>query len=185
MTHCENLVARYGKTRSEKLHAVLVGNAIFSERVVCVWLRFCGRCSLSGIMQTATMATWQETSTPGRAELLTGWLWYSLDEMNRTQRQQKGNDTGRVGRMGLPVSCTGARRSLFTGGRAAGCNQKKGRENGKKTKIDSDHTALDKPPRRVCSAKLNTPDFFHLLWQAAAHMARELKIKTMRIYYHT
>ncbi len=76
-------------------------------------------------------------------------------------------------------------RHMFTGGRAAGCNQKKGRENRKKTKIDTDHTALDKPPRRVCSAKLNTPDFFHLLWQAAAHMAHELKIKTMRIYYHT
>lgn len=111
-----------------------MGNAIFSERVVCVWLRFCGRCSLSGIMQTATMATWQETSTPGRAELLTGWLWYSLEEMNRTQRQQKPNDTRRVGRMGLPVSCTGAHWSLFTGGRAAGCNQKKGRENRKKNK---------------------------------------------------
>ncbi len=66
---------------------------------------------------------------------------------------------------------------MFTGGRAAGCNQKKGRENRKKTKIDTDHTALDKPPRRVCSAKLNTPDFFHLLWQAAAHMAHELKNK--------
>ncbi len=72
----------------------------------CVWLRFCGRCSLSGIMQTATMATWQETCTPGRAELLTGWLWYSLDEMNQTQRQQKLN-VWRVRRMGLPVSCTG------------------------------------------------------------------------------
>lgn len=52
----------------------------------------------------------------------------------------------------------------------------------KQAEIDTGRAALDKPPRGVCSAKLNTQDCFHLLRQAAAHMARKLKIKTMRIH---
>lgn len=59
---------------------------------------------------------------------------------------------------------------------------KKSKEKEQQPEIDTDHTALDKRPRGVCSAKLNTQDCFHLLRQAAAHMARKLKIKTMRIH---
>lgn len=59
---------------------------------------------------------------------------------------------------------------------------KNSKEKEQEPEIDTDHTALDKRPRGVCSAKLNTQDCFHLLRQAAAHMARKLKIKTMRIH---